>query len=121
MKLNELKNLIKKILKEENTSGNNKKKTSFNYKSTFEDLVIKTNTAKKNDFESIKKEWLERIEKSGINPTTKKTMIYNINGINTLEKLQSFASYGLLKYEKMAIKEILKEENIRSKWTSNKS
>jgi len=79
-------------------------KTSFDYKSTFEDLVMKTNTASKSDFGSIKQNWIERVENSKINPDTKKQMLNSIKAINSLLDLQKFASYGLLKYEKMAIK-----------------
>lgn len=80
-------------------------KTSFDYKSTFEDLVVKTNTASKSDFGSIKQDWIEKVENSKINPDTKKQMLNSIKAINSLLDLQKFASYGLLKYEKMAIKE----------------
>ena len=79
-------------------------KTSFDYKSTFEDLVVKTNTASKSDFGSIKQDWIEKVENSKINPDTKKQMLNSIKAINSLLDLQKFASYGLLKYEKMAIK-----------------
>ena len=81
------------------------KKVPFDYKSTFEDLVIKTNTANKSDFSSLKQDWLKRVESSQINPDTKKQMIGKINAINSLLDLQKFASYGLLRYEKMAVKE----------------
>jgi len=80
-------------------------KTPFDYKSTFEDLVVKTNTANKSDFGSIKQDWIEKVENSKINPDTKKQMLNSIKAINSLLDLQKFASYGLLKYEKMAIKE----------------
>jgi len=80
-------------------------KTSFDYKSTFEDLVIKTNTASKSDFGSIKQNWIERVENSKINPDTKKQMLNSIKAINSLLDLQKFASYGLLRYEKMAVRE----------------
>jgi len=80
-------------------------KTSFDYKSTFEDLVMKTNTANKSDFDSIKQNWTERVENSKINPDTKKQMLNSIKAINSLLDLQKFASYGLLKYEKMAVRE----------------
>jgi hypothetical protein len=80
-------------------------KTSFDYKSTFEDLVMKTNTASKSDFGSIKQNWIERVENSKINPDTKKQMLNNIKAINSLLDLQKFASYGLLRYEKMAVRE----------------
>jgi hypothetical protein len=85
-------------------------KTSFDYKSTFEDLVIKTNTAGKSDFNSLKQNWIERVENSKINPDTKKQMLNSINAINSLLDLQKFASYGLLKYEKMAVKESVLEQ-----------
>ena len=80
-------------------------KTSFDYKSTFEDLVMKTNTASKSDFGSIKQNWIERVENSKINPDTKKQMLNSIKAINSLLDLQKFASYGLLRYEKMAVRE----------------
>jgi hypothetical protein len=81
------------------------KKVPFDYKSTFEDLVMKTNTASKSDFGSIKQNWIERVENSKINPDTKKQMLSKIKAINSLLDLQKFASYGLLRYEKMAVKE----------------
>jgi hypothetical protein len=81
------------------------KKVPFDYKSTFEDLVVKTNTAGKSDFSSLKQDWLKRVENSQINQDTKKQMIGKINTINSLLDLQKFASYGLLRYEKMAVKE----------------
>lgn len=80
-------------------------RTSFDYKSTFEDLVMKTNTASKSDFGSIKQNWIERVENSKINPDTKKQMLNSIKAINSLLDLQKFASYGLLRYEKMAVRE----------------
>jgi hypothetical protein len=99
IKDNDTKNEMKKVkVVKEN-------KTSFDYKSTFEDLVMKTNTASKSDFGSIKQNWIERVENSKINPDTKKQMLNSIKAINSLLDLQKFASYGLLKYEKMAIKE----------------
>jgi hypothetical protein len=115
MKKTALKNLIKevllevkaskKILKEENEGDKKRRKTNFNYKSVFEDIVIKTNTAKKDEFPSLKQEWLDRVENSQINPITKKSMIDSINKCKSLSNLQEFGSYGLLKYEKMGLKE----------------
>jgi hypothetical protein len=99
IKDNDTKNEMKKVkVVKEN-------KTSFDYKSTFEDLVMKTNTASKSDFGSIKQNWIERVENSKINPDTKKQMLNSIKAINSLLDLQKFASYGLLRYEKMAIRE----------------
>ena len=85
-------------------------KTSFDYKSTFEDLVVKTNTASKSDFNDLKQNWVERVENSKINPDTKKQMLNSIKAINSLLDLQKFASYGLLRYEKMAVKESVLEQ-----------
>ena len=66
---------------------------------------MKTNTASKSDFGSIKQNWIERVENSKINPDTKKQMLNSIKAINSLLDLQKFASYGLLRYEKMAVRE----------------
>lgn len=106
IKPNDTKNELKKVkVLNENEDSTPKRKTNFDYKSTFKDIVIKTNTSRRENFDNLKQEWLDRLNKSEINPITKKSMIDSINAIKKLEDLQKFASYGLLKYEKMGIKE----------------
>jgi hypothetical protein len=97
----------KKILKEENEEGEDKKKrkTNFNFKSTFEDLVIKINTSKPTEFNSLKQEWLKRLESSKINPTTNKKMVADVKKIPNHAALIRYANNALLKYEGLSLNE----------------
>lgn len=115
MKTNELKDLVREVILEirtkrklnENEEGESpkKKKTSFNYKSTFEDLVTKINISRAPEFNALKQEFLDKLESSGINSNTKKTMMRDVSALPTFLKLQFYANNALLKYEKMGLKE----------------
>ena len=114
MKKKELYQIVKEVLLEiksspklikEEDEGKKINKTNFDFKSTFEDLVIKTNTSKPSDFNSLKQEWLDRIKTSKINPATKVKMDKDVTAANNLITLQKIATYGLLNYEKMRIRE----------------
>ena len=109
MKKNTLKQLVKEVLtdirqlKEEDEKP--KRKTSFNFKSTFEDLVIKINTSNPQDFNSLKQEWLTRLESSKINPATNKKMVSDVKAIPNHSALIRYANNALLKYEKLGLNE----------------
>lgn len=113
MKKSELRQLVKEAILESRTTSlfeeeedkSPRKKTSFNFKSTFEDLVIKINTSNPKDFNSLKQEWLTRLESSKINPNTAKKMIGDVKNVPNHLALIRYANNALLKYEKLGLNE----------------
>lgn len=98
----------KKILKEEDEDdekNKKRKKTNFNFKSTFEDLVIKINESKPTEFNSLKQEWLKRLESSRINPATNKKMVMDVKKIPNHAALIRYANNSLLRYEGLSLNE----------------
>ena len=76
---------------------------SIEIKSTLEKVAPKLWA--ESDINKAKEILKKHIEDSGMNDTSKKTMLYNLSTINTKSKLDYYVANALLKYEKLSVKE----------------
>ena len=76
---------------------------SMEIKSTLEKVAPKLWA--ESDVNKAKEILKKHIEDSGMNDTSKKTMLYNLSTINTKSKLDYYVANALLKYEKLSVKE----------------
>lgn len=81
---------------------------SIEIKSTLEKVANQIWTER--DVNKAKEILKKHIEDSGMNDTSKKTMLYNLSTINTKSKLDSYVANALLKYEKLSVKEGMMNE-----------
>ena len=56
-------------------------------------------------FEKAKQKFVTFIEGSGMNPTTKKQMLFNLSTISTKNRLDQYLANSLLNFEKLGVKE----------------
>lgn len=81
---------------------------SIEIKSTLEKVAPKLWA--ESDINKAKEILKKHIEDSGMNDTSKKTMLYNLSTINTKSKLDYYVANALLKYEKLSVKEGMMNE-----------